>query len=120
MAGIRVVADPRALDEAQWSDGAIVLRIAPDEALAVGATAVTVADDHAIVAGERGFSGWWLQGDEVGRIVARHAEWELPRERPATAQGLLAGVPVKVWLGAGAALLLCPSAWAHELDERIR
>lgn len=117
---MRVVADPAALDVAHWGPGTIVARIAADEALVIGATSVEVADEHAIVVEEAGFSGWWLEPEAVALVVARHADWALPIERPALAQGLLAGVPVKVWSGADRCLVLCPSAWVHELADRLR
>ena len=55
--GLRVVATPAALDAARWSgDGVDVLRIAPDEAFAIGATGVEVDDPDAIVEAEAGFA----------------------------------------------------------------
>ena len=124
LSGLRVVADPVALDAASWVGAdVIVLRLAPDDALAIGATTVDLADPHAIVELEAGFSGAWLALDDV----AGHVEWPLPAERPALAQGAVAGVPAKVFLpdGAGArhvgdVLLLTATAYADELTERLR
>jgi hypothetical protein len=120
MPGLRVVATPEALDAAQWSEDAIVLRFAPDDAFAVGMSDVALADDDAIVEPERGFVGTWLTRDELVDHVEPHIEWPLPAARPALAQGLIAGVPAKLWREDDRALLLCAAAYAHELTERLR
>lgn len=118
--GLRVVADPAALDAARWAGDAVtVLRFAPDDALALGATGVDVADEHAIIEGETGFAGAWVPLDRV----TAHIEWPLPAERPALAQGSVAGVPAKVWLpaaGGADVLLLTAAAYADELVDRLR
>jgi hypothetical protein len=116
--GLRVVADPAALDAARWHGGTVtVLRSAPDDAFAIGADAVEVGDEHAIIESEAGFSGTWLDIDDV----AHHLEWSLPDERPALAQGSIAGVPAKLWLpDDGPALLLTATAYALELAGRLR
>ena len=122
--GLRVVANPAALDTARWAGTNVtVLRFAPDDALAIGATGVDLADPHAIVEPEAGFAGAWLAFDDV----AGHIEWPLPAERPALAQGAVAGVPAKVVLpdgpGAGRVgdvLLLTATAYADELTDRLR
>jgi hypothetical protein len=117
-AGLRVVADPTALDGARWQgDDVTVLRFAPDDAFAIGADAVEVDDRHAIVEPGAGFSGAWVDID----AVSHHLEWSLPDERPALAQGSIAGVPAKLWLpGDGPALLLTATAYADELASRLR
>jgi hypothetical protein len=118
LGGLRVVADPAALDAARWDGAAVtVLRFAPDDALGLGATGIDVADEHAIVESEVGFAGAWLPLDEV----VPHLEWPPPTERPAFAQGLIAGVPAKLWLPRdGDALLLTAVAYADELAGRLR
>ena len=57
--GLRVVADPAALDAARWSGhgDVTVLRFAPDDAFAIGATRSTSTIEHAIVEPEPGFAG---------------------------------------------------------------
>jgi len=98
--GVHVVADPAALDAAGWQGDAVtVLRLAPDEALAFGASGVELDDEHAIIESEVGFAGAWLPLDDV----LPHVEWPLPTGRPALAQGSIAGVPAKLWLPAGVA-----------------
>lgn len=115
---LRVVASPGALDELAWTDDVVALRLAPDDLLAVGAASVQLAGEHIIV-DEAGFVGWWLTPDEVTTHVLPHVDWPLPTERPALAQGLIAGVPAKLWLAEERALLLCAAAYAHELEERL-
>jgi hypothetical protein len=117
--GLRVVATPDALDGARWSDGTIVLRFAPDDAFGLGAIEAAVTDEHLIVVPETGFVGAWLTGDQLRDLVLPHVEWPLPDERPALAQGLIAGVPAKLWLGDDRALLLCAEAYARELSDRL-
>jgi hypothetical protein len=119
LAGLRVVADPAALDAAVWRGPAeiTVLRLAPDDAFAIGATDVDVDDEHAIVESEPGFVGAWFPVE----AVADHIEWSLPAERPALAQGAVANVPARLWLpDDGDALLLTAAAHADELASRLR
>lgn len=114
--GTRVVAVSTTLD-GLWTDGGAVLRVSDDEALVIGARAV-VDDATAVVEDEAGFVGWWLTPDELAG-VAHHIEWTMPQARPALAQGLVAGVPARLWLTDESALLLVPTAYAHELMERL-
>ena len=116
--GLRVVAAPAALDAARWQgDHVTVLRLAPDDAFAIGASGVDVDDEHAIVESEPGFAGAWLAVDSV----AHHVEWPIPTERPALAQGAVANVPARLWLpDDGDALLITAAAYADELAGRLR
>jgi hypothetical protein len=119
LTGLRVVADPAALDAATWRGPAdvTVLRLAPDDAFAIGATEVDVEDEHAIVEPEPGFAGAWLPLEDV----AHHVEWSFPAERPALAQGAVANVPARVWLpDGGHVLLVTAAAYADELESRLR
>ena len=115
---LRVVASPDALDDLAWTDEVAALRLASDDLLAVGAASVQVNGEHLVV-DEAGFVGWWLTPDEVREQVLPHVDWPLPTARPALAQGLVAGVPAKLWLSEDRALLLCAAAYAHELEERL-
>jgi hypothetical protein len=119
LTGLRVVADPAALDAATWRGAGevTVLRLAPDDAFGIGATEVEVADEHAIVEPEPGFAGVWLPLE----AVAHHVEWSLPTDRPALAQGAVANVPARVWLpDDGDVLLVTAAAYADELESRLR
>jgi hypothetical protein len=123
MPGLRVVADPAALDRASWRGDrdVTVLRLAADDALAVGAKSVEIDDEHAIVEPEPGFVGAWLTAEEFAAWVLPQIEWPLPEDRPTVAQGSIAGVPSKLWLRAtGGALLLVPTAFADEFAGRLR
>jgi hypothetical protein len=120
--GLRVVADPAALDGARWdaatgrTDQPIVLRFAPDEAFAIGATRVTLDDPDAIIEDERGYVGAWCSFD----AIRPQTEWSPPTARPALAQGSIAGVPAKVWLpGDGEVLVIATAAHAAGLAERL-
>ena len=121
LTGIRVVASPEVLAGSAWPDAVAVLRIAPDDVLVIGTTTIDVADPDAIVVAETGFVGCWLTTEDVRRDVLPHVDWELPapEERPALAQGYIAGVPAKLWLTGETALLLCAAPYAHDLAERL-
>jgi hypothetical protein len=117
--GFRVVASPQALDRLTWPDGSVTLRLAPDDLLVIGKAMAALGDEPAIVEQEAGFVGWWLTLEELHEHVLEHVDWPLPASRPALAQGLIAGVPAKLWLTLDRALLLCPAAYAHELEARL-
>ena len=121
VAGIRVVADTASLDGARWSgDGAITpVRIAPDEVLAIGATAVDLDDPDAIIEPEPGFSAAALDAAGLERVLA-HVEFGLPVERPAVVQGKIAGVPAKLLLrDGGDALLVVQTAYVADLEDHL-
>jgi hypothetical protein len=113
--GFRIVAEPAVLDGLGLASDAVALRLAPDELFVTGAS---MDVGSGLVEEERGFVGWWLEPDELDR-VAHRVEWPLPGERPALAQGLVAGVPARLWLGEGRILLLVAAAYAHELVDRL-
>lgn len=117
--GMRVMATPEALDAAAWGGGVLALRLAADDVFAIGSREVDVADQHAIIAEESGFVGMWLSAAELDQRVRPHVEWALPEARPSLAQGLIAGVPAKLWLTNDRALLVCAAAYADELVERL-
>jgi hypothetical protein len=121
--GVHVVADPSALDSARWSEATgtsvTVLRFAPDEAFAIGASAaeVELGDADAIIVEEHGFVGAWCSiGD-----IRHHIEWPIPVDGPALLQGAVAGVPAKVWVMGDqpAVLLVTPAPYKNELAERL-
>ena len=122
LAGLRMVANATALDAARSrGDGEVtVLRIAPDEVLAIGADEVDLDDEHAIVEPEPGFSGARLDSADL-QLVLAHVEFQLPVGRPVLVQGKVAGVPVKLLLGEdGGALLVVQTAYAADLEARLR
>jgi hypothetical protein len=122
--GLRVVSTPDAIDAI--STGTVLVRIAPDEALVIGASDLQLDDPHAIVEPESAFVGWWLDLDDVPVLLASRVEWQLPVARPGSTQlgqGLVAGVPMKLWVGDpaddGRALLIVSRSLAHEAGERL-
>ena len=118
LVGIRVVASPDALDRAVWAgDQVMILRFAPDEAFAIGATAVDVGDPDALVEPEAGFVGARLAAVDVERVVA-HTEWSIPTQPGILVQGKVAGVPAKVRTGEPA-LLVTQAAYADDLARRL-
>ncbi len=115
--GLRVVATPAALDGARWEGADVdVLRIAPDEALGIGATGVEVDDADAIVEPEAGFAVALLGPEYVS--FGAHTDWPIPDEPGALAQGKIAGVPAKV-LVSDPTLLVVQTAYVDELRERL-
>jgi hypothetical protein len=118
VAAVRVVASPAALDGASWSGESVdVVRIAPDEALGLGATGVEVDDADAIVEAESGFVVGLLDTGDLEAVEA-HTDWPLPTTTGELGQGKVAGVPAKV-VGGQPALLVTNVAYADELRERL-
>ena len=116
--GLRVVADAAALDAARWTGDTVTnLRFAPDEALAIGATAAGIDDEQLIIEDESGFVGGWVDLADV----SPHIEWRLPTARPTLAQGSIAGVPAKLWIPTddGTGFLVVAAAYADEITERL-
>jgi hypothetical protein len=61
-----------------------------------------------------------IEADEFDERVARHVEWTLPPERPAFAQGAIAGVPAKLYLEpGGSAIIVVALAYLDDLTERL-
>ena len=114
---LRVVAKPAAIDAARLPQGATMLRIAPDDAIVAGAAELTLDDPFAIVEPEYAFVHWRLTHDEF-EGVTDHIEWPLPAEGQ-LGQGLIAGVPAKIMIGADDVLLVVSAGLAHELSERL-
>jgi len=119
--GTRIVASAPSIDAAAWPEGALVFRLAPDEALVTAAvTSSAINDPHAIVERETGFSSVWLDHVTAIDVLERECGWELPQERPAFAQGIVAGLPVKVWFERDRVLFIVASPFAVDLAERLR
>ena len=116
--GVRVAADPAALDALVEALPArtTALRFAPDEVLVLGVASINLDDPHAIVEDETGFVAVTVE-----RAVAeRHVEWALPAAGD-VAQGSIAGVPAKLtWLPDGRAWVVTQAAYANELASRLR
>jgi hypothetical protein len=122
LVGTRVVAVPTSLDAciAALPPTMDALRFAPDEVLLVGKGQIELDDEYAIVEREVGFSYFRFTPSQFAQLVAHRLEWTLPTARPALAQGRLMAIPVKIWLTSERVMLICPTAFAHELQERLR
>jgi hypothetical protein len=115
----RVVASAAVLD-ATLSDSD--LRLSGDEALSFAAVDALRAElpGHAIVETDCGWSGAWFGEHTLRTRLASLCEWPLP-VRPGLGQGMIAGIPAKVFLPAGSSetLLVVATALVHEMEERL-
>jgi hypothetical protein len=115
----RVVAASIALDHVLTDSD---LRISADEALCFATVEDLRAElpAQAIVVPDSGWSGAWFDEHTLRVRLAHLCEWSLP-ERPGLGQGLIAGIPAKVFLPANSseALLVVATAMAHEMEERL-
>ena len=127
--GVRVVASPEAIDRASWEDAGpgpdefepLVLRLAPDEALAVGATGVQLPDPDAIAEPETGYLALMFPVEEFVDFVVPRIEWPPPLTRPAFTQGSIAGVPAKLYIDTtGAATVFVLAAYLDDLLSRLQ
>ncbi len=120
VAGTRIVAKPAALDAALWPAAALVLRLAADEVFVTAVVDASLVDDpHALVVPDAGFVGVWLPMAAAQDFLERECEWEVPATRPAFAQGMVAGLPMKLWLETDRVLFLVPAPYATDLQERL-
>ena len=118
LTGLRIVANPDALDAARWSgDDVVVLRFASDEALGIGSSSVEIDDPDAIVVPEPGFAGARLDAAELVALLA-HLDWSVDAPAGVILQGKVAGVPAKLLAGEPA-LLVVQAAYADELAARL-
>lgn len=117
--GYRVASSASDIDAVASATSGVALRFAPDDLFVVGDEVPVTAAPFAIVEEEVGFVGMWLTSQQFAAQVAPHIDWLVPVDRPALAQGLVAGVPAKVWLTDDRVLLITNGAYAHELGERI-
>jgi hypothetical protein len=135
--GWRIVAKPAALDSVAWPADATTLRLADDDVLLIADLPATerpaadgslrlgsglelmIDDVHAIVEDDAGWAGCWITAAKAAELAVRHIHWRLPPHRPALAQGLIAGIPAKLWLEETRALILVAGVSAGELQERL-
>ena len=116
MWGLRIVADPAAIERATFPDEAILLRVAPDEVIALRTRTVEIDDPHAIVEEEVGLVGVYGPPD----VFLPHIEWQMPRDG-SPAQGAVAGVPAKVFRDDdGDIWAVTHGAYAADLMARLR
>lgn len=113
--GWRVVADPASLDELED----VSLRFAPDDAMVLGEAEVAVNDPHAIVERDTGWVSLPVTEQRALDLIASHASWEVSRDRPVLEQGMVAGLPVKVYLDGNQSMFIIAAPFGHELEERL-
>jgi len=125
---VRVLASPEALDAAEWQDAGpgpdefepLILRFAPDEAFAVGATGVHLDDPDAIVEAEVGYTAVMFPVDEFIDVVLPRIEWPVSPTRPAFCQGSIAGVPSKLYIDTtGAATVFIAGSYVDDFLSRL-
>lgn len=121
---LHAAANPAALDSAVWGAGVVVMRVAPDEVLALTDIAPDLSSDpHAVVRPDHGYAAVWLADGQARQFLARHCEWAPPRlpttGRSAFAQGAVAGLPLKLWFEHDRVLILVPAPFATDLEERM-
>jgi hypothetical protein len=114
------VAAPAALDSTRWPPDCIVLRVAPDEALVVGVGDLVVSDRHALVEEDASLAAIGFSASEAGDVLARLCDWEWPVPGESLSQGLIAGIPAKVWTGPDHVLLVIPASYLHEAEARLQ
>jgi hypothetical protein len=77
-------------------------------------------DSAAIVETDTGMSAMMFSHTEYERLIASRVEWQLPATKPYLSQGKFLGVPVKLYATESEALVICLTAYVHELAERVR
>ena len=117
--GRRVVATAAAIAGAAFPAGSLVLHIAPDDVLVIGDGPIDLTDEHAIIEADSGWCALRMGDDDVLAILASHAAWEPPADRPALAQGMVAGLAAKVYLDGPGSLIIVAAPFAAELEDRL-
>ena len=128
LTGTRIVSTPEVIDSTVWPRDVRVFRLAPDEVLVDAAIdAAWIDDPDAIVVRETGFSGVWVERSAAIDFLQRECDWELPgmgqsgnEDRQLFFQGLVAGLPLKVWFEADRVLFFVASPLAQDFAERLR
>jgi hypothetical protein len=119
LAATRIVARPAALEVASWPPGTIVLPIATDEALVIGDIPGDINDPHAIIEEEGGFVVLRLTRAELDDWMSRESEWTLPRSPTSFSQGMVAGLPVKIWVDGDLAMVVTRVSLRSELEMQL-
>ena len=114
----RVVAAPADLDRAVFTPGSILMRTAPEDVLIVGGGVVEIGDPFAIVRPDAGWSGVWVESQQAETYLGGACEWSRPTDRPTFAQGMVAHLPVKLWLTQERTLFVVPTALGADFTER--
>lgn len=113
----RIVANRAAIDIGAWPDGSLVLRIAPDEVLVIGSGSPRLPDRWAIVQPDTSWVGFRVAAPNAAIFLEQMSDWPLPAE--GFAQGMVAGVATKVWVGRTDVLFIVSGTVATEFEERL-
>jgi hypothetical protein len=112
---LRVVARADALDNPHLTDAAVLLRIAEDEALVLGGE-IDVDDPAAIIVRDSGWVVWRVGKSELRASLARLCAFPIAA---GLNQGMVAGLPTKVWIDGDHSMVLVAAAYAAEFEERF-
>ena len=120
MSMTRIVASPAALDEADFGDN-LSFRVAADEVYVMADISPNaIADAHAIFSYEASLAGLWLSARDGLHFLDHECPFELPKFGPAFVQGMIAHLPVKLYIEGEQMLIMTPAPFAHELGHKIR
>jgi hypothetical protein len=114
---VRVVATASSIDDGAWPDGALVLRTAPDEVLMIGGDRPRVLDPHAIVEHDSSWVVFRTAAPNAAVVIEQTADWPLPSE--GFAQGMVAGIPAKVWVARVEVQFFVPGVFADDFEHRL-
>jgi len=127
-------ADHAVLDGLTAPPGALVARIAPDEAWLIGSRTSRTAlarDANAALGGSGGSAAglavdqtdgwaiWSIRGASPRVVLGRLMIAQIPASTTAFVQGAITGVPGKVLLDGDVAHLMVPAPVGHHLRDRI-
>lgn len=93
------------------------MRIAPDDAMVIGGGVVEMDDSHAIIRADVGWTGVWVNAEPADAFLRTSCAWSLPA-RPGFAQGMIAGLAMKLWLAEERTLFVFPTALIADFIER--
>ena len=120
---VRIVATPEAIDGAVLPPDTIPMRSAPDELLVVGVDdpqSVSVDDPYAIVTDDTGWLGTWVDPHDAAAFLRHECAWPVPTARPWFAQGMIAGLPARVWLEEARVLFVVSHVRGVDFADRLR
>ena len=116
----RVVTTEKSADSLLPPPNTLLIRTAFDELLIIPSTDIEIDDPHAIIVhDDASYAGCWLDMDTALNFLSYTCEWELPTERPAFAQGAVAGIATKLHFEQNRVLFIVGSHVAHEMAEHM-
>lgn len=116
----RIATTADAADKLKAPAGKLMLRTALDELIILPpAPNVTVADEHAIIIEDQSYASAWLPMAFALEWLSRNCAWELPTQRPAYAQGMVADIATKLYFEADQVLMVVPAPYAAEMQAHL-